>query len=237
MKNKKILIVEDDRTICHFMARALASQGYMTETVETGVEAKRKFFIAEPLLVLLDLGLPDEDGITLLSWMKEIRPLVPIIIVSARDQEDDKIKGLDSGADDYITKPFGTGELMARIRTALRHVQPTEAITFKTAKNEVYRLKDLELFVDQHKVLLDGEQIHFTMHEFEILEHLFRNQGKVLTYASLLKEIWGDYMVTDNRILRVNMANIRRKLKEDPADPKYIMTELGIGYRLFDEKE
>lgn len=235
--NNTVLIVEDDRTICHFMARALESNGYKVMIAETGIDAKRIFVRQNPLLVLLDLGLPDEDGILVLNWMKETKVNVPIIVVSARDSEDDKIKGLDSGADDYITKPFGTGELMARIRTAFRHVNALEQTETVAEEQNIYRLKDLELNVAQHRVTLAGEQIHFTMHEFEILEMLFKNQGKVLTYRTLLKKIWGDYLVSDNRILRVNMANIRRKLNENTVEPKYIQTELGIGYRLFDEKE
>ncbi|MCQ2507768.1 MAG: response regulator transcription factor [Dorea sp.] len=235
--NNTILIVEDDRTISHFIARALEANGYRVISTETGIDAKSMIFRYEPMLILLDLGLPDEDGILVLEWIKEMKPMIPVIIISARDQEDDKIKGLDCGADDYITKPFGTGELMARIRTALRHAQISENVLAKPKEEQIYRLKDLELNVDQHRVILNGEVIHFTMHEFEILEHLFKHQGKVLTYTTLLKEIWGDYLVSDNRILRVNMANIRRKLKENPVEPKYIQTELGIGYRLFDENE
>ena len=230
---QKILIVEDDRTISHFMARVLEDTGYQVLTAETGRDACTLFLSHLPSLVLLDLGLPDEDGLLVLGQMKASRPEIPVIVVSARVWEDEKVKALDMGADDYVIKPFGVPELLARIRTALRHA--AEASRGSGAGGQAgFSQGGLLLDVPHHRVTLDGEAIHFTAHEFQILELLMRHKGQVLTYAWMIRQIWGTYMSTDNQILRVNMANIRRKLHEDPANPKYIQTELGVGYRMID---
>lgn len=232
---KKILIIEDDKTIGHFMARALEENGYQVVTAENAREAKMLFLSYCPSLVLLDLGLPDEDGLLVMKQMKEWNDQVPVLVVSARDREAEKVKALDMGADDYVTKPFGISELMARIRTALRHAGVTGREA-EHASDTVYEQNGLVLDVPQHRVTLDGKDIHFTVHEFQILELLFRHKGRVLTYSWMLKQIWGNFMTTDNQILRVNMANIRRKLGENPAQPRFIQTELGVGYRLMDEE-
>ncbi len=232
---QKILIVEDDRTISHFMARALEDGGYQVLTAESARDAKTIFLSHLPALVLLDLGLPDEDGIVVLGQMKVSHPEIPIIVVSARAWEDEKVRALDLGADDYVIKPFGISELQARIRTALRHAAAVSRGP-GISNEEVFHLNDLTLDVPHHRVTVGDEEIHFTAHEFQILELLFRHKGKVLTYAWMIRQIWGSYMSTDNQILRVNMANIRRKLKENPAQPKYIQTELGVGYRMLEEE-
>ena len=233
MLKQKILIVEDDKSIVHFMKRALEDDLYQVMVAENGRDAKAIFLSHLPALVLLDLGLPDQDGMLLLGEMKMQHPEIPVIVVSARTWEDEKVKALDMGADDYVAKPFGISELKARIRTALRHALLIQSGS--SADEGIFRRGDLVLDVPHHHVRLAGERIHITAHEFQILELLFRHQGKVLTYSFMINQIWGSYVSTDNQILRVNMANIRRKLKEDPAAPKYIQTELGVGYRMMDE--
>ena len=233
MMKQKILIIEDDRSIVHFMKRALEDEQYLVVIAESARDAKAIFLSHLPSLVLLDLGLPDQDGMLLLGEMKMQHPEIPVIVVSARTWEDEKVKALDMGADDYVAKPFGISELKARIRTALRHASLIQSGT--PVEDGIFKRGDLVLDVPHHRVTLAGERIHITAHEFQILELLFRNQGKVLTYSYMINQIWGSYISTDNQILRVNMANIRRKLKEDPVRPKYIETELGVGYRMMDE--
>ncbi len=229
-----ILIVEDDKSICHFVGQALEYNGYEVVIAETARQAKAIFLSQPPVLVLLDLGLPDEDGMTLLETMKTLHPEIPVIVVSARIWEEEKVKALDMGADDYVVKPFGMSELMARVRTAIRHAYETGS-GGHLRDADIFTCDGLVLDVPHHRVTLDGEEIHFTAHEFQILEQLMRNKGKVLTYAWLIRKIWGTYISTDNQILRVNMANIRKKLKENPASPRFIQTELGVGYRMIDE--
>lgn len=229
-----ILLVEDEKGILNFILRSLESGGYHVETAETGQAAKEKFQRVLPDLVLLDLGLPDMDGVHLISYFREGSG-VPIVVVSARDQESEKVRALDLGADDYITKPFGISELMARVRTALRHGKNSHASV--PGKDEIFYVKDLVIDVGKHQVLRDGEEIHFTGTEFKSLALLAKHAGKVLTYDFIMGKIWGPHMKNDNQILRVNMANIRRKLKENPAEPRYILTELGIGYRMLEDAE
>ena len=233
MLKQKILIVEDDKSIVHFMKRALEDDLYQVLVAENGRDAKAIFLSHLPAVLVLDLRLPDQDGMLLLGEMKMQHPEIPVIVVSARTWEDAKVKALDMGADDYVAKPFGISELKARIRTALRHALLIQSGS--SADEGIFRRGDLVLDVPHHRVMLGDERIHITAHEFQILELLFRHQGKVLTYSFMINQIWGSYVSTDNQILRVNMANIRRKLKEDPAAPKYIQTELGVGYRMMDE--
>ena len=231
MSKATILIVEDDNMISKFMSRAIDAAGYKSVIADNAAAARMLFLSEMPNVVLLDLGLPDDDGMNLLDEMKNYRREIPVIIVSARERENEKVNALDKGADDYVTKPFGIFELMARIRTALRHsssaVQP---------ENRIYRHKDLMLDVDKHIVKLNGEEIHLTVREFMILQLLFEHKGKVLTYDWMMRQIWGDYVPADNQILRVNVTNIRRKLKESINAPNYIQTELGVGYRMPDDE-
>ncbi|MBQ5660864.1 MAG: winged helix-turn-helix domain-containing protein, partial [Lachnospiraceae bacterium] len=168
------------------------------------------------------------DGIDLLKEFRQWTN-IPVLIVSARDKESEKVMALDLGADDYITKPFGISELMARVRTALRH---KAAPPGTDSLSVVIRVKDLVIDISKHTVTKGTEEIHFTQNEFKCLALLGKHAGKVLTYDFIMKNIWGPYSSSDNQILRVNMANIRRKLKENPAEPRYILTELGIGYRM-----
>lgn len=234
MKNKQtILIIEDENTICNFISTTLLANDYKVLKASNGKEAISSFSSYCPDVILLDLGLPDMDG---LDVLKKIRSWssVPIIIVSARDQEKEKVTALDLGADDYITKPFGTSELLARIRTAIRHNIKME--TGKEFPTDFFKAKDLTIDFNKRIVTLEDKEIHLTQIEFKLVALLAGNAGKVLTYDYIIKKIWGPFSdVKDNQILRVNMANIRRKLEQNPADPKYIFTEVGVGYRMIDE--
>ena len=183
-------------------------------------------------MVLLDLGLPDMDGLDVLSQLRDIPREVPVIIISARDRESEKVKALDMGAEDYVVKPFGVSELLARIRSVLRRSDRLRMTP--NIQRTVYHIKDLTIDISKHLVTLGDSEIHFTQNEFKILELLAVHAGKVLTYDFILEHVWGPYS-SSNQILRVNMANIRRKLGENPSDPKYIHTELGIGYRMLED--
>ena len=233
-EKQTILIIEDDRSISNFICRALAANDYKAIPAFRGKEGISLFFSHSPDLILLDLGLPDMDGMEVLAQLQELPQSVPVIIISARDRETEKVKALDMGADDYVVKPFGVSELLARIRSALRRSERLKLS--QGIQRDVYQIKDLTVDLSKHQVLLGDEEIHFTQNEFKIIELLAIHAGKVLTYDFILKHVWGPYGGSgNNQILRVNMANIRRKLKENPSDPKYIHTELGIGYRMLDD--
>lgn len=225
MQNKiSVLLIEDDRSISSYVTTALSGAGYRVTCALTAKESLSLCTSLCPDIVLLDLGLPDMDGLEVISSIRSWSNL-PIIVVSARSKEQDKVIALDLGADDYLTKPFGPAELMARIRTSLRRRG------LAVQKNR-YKALDLEVDFDKRLVTLAGQQIHLTQIEYQLLVLLAKNSGKVLTYTHLIKTIWGPYMDTNNQILRVNMANIRRKLEKNPATPQYIFTEIGIGYRI-----
>lgn len=233
MSDKRvILVVEDEKAISNFICRALTVNEYCPCTAATAKEAVSLFFAHHPSLVLLDLGLPDQDGMELLAEFKELSPNTPIIVVSARDRESEKVRALDMGADDYITKPFGVSELLARIRATLRHAD--RLLQIQDHAHETYQSGDLLVDVRRHQVFINGSEVHFTQNEFKILELLCLHAGKVLTYDFIIDHVWGPYGGSSNQILRVHMANIRRKLKENPSNPKYILTVLGIGYRMLD---
>lgn len=223
------LIVEDDQQIMKFINFSLRSQGYECLEAVTGKQAKEKIAVEPVTAIILDLGLPDIDGIDII---KEVRRFsdIPIIVVSARDQDTEKVEALDAGADDYLTKPFSIKELLARIRVILRH-----GAGIKEEAPTVFTFDDLEINLIKHRVTLQGYLVHFTPMEFDILTLLVKNYGKVLTHKYILKEVWGSYLESDLQTLRVFMANIRRKLKEDPVKPRFIITEVGIGYRFSDE--
>lgn len=188
---------------------------------------------ALPDLVLLDLGLPDMDGIDVIKQTREWSSL-PIIVISARVQEKEKVAALDAGADDYITKPFGTDELLARIRTAIRH--SNKIMDDRVNSNRPYSAKGLSIDFVRRLVTVDGKEVHLTRVEYKIVSMLAQNSGKVITYKSLIEQVWGPYADDNNRILRVNMANIRRKLEKNPGEPEYIFTELGVGYRMIEDE-
>ena len=232
-EKRTILLIEDERTISNFICRALNANDYKALSASSGREGISLFFSHQPDLILLDLGLPDMDGLEVLEQLSGLPQEVPVIIISARDRESEKVKALDMGADDYIVKPFGVPELLARIRTTLRRADRLRAS--QGAHKEKYQIKDLTLDITRHQIFVGEEEIHFTQNEFKILELLCIHAGKVLTYDFIQEHIWGPYGSSSNQILRVNMANIRRKLKENPSDPKYILTELGIGYRMLED--
>lgn len=228
MSNKiQILLIEDEETICSFISSVLSSYDYKVVIGKNGKEGLTIAASYCPNIILLDLGLPDIDGIEVLRKLREWSH-VPIIILSARHEEKEKVEALDLGADDYITKPFGTSELLARIRTALRH-------SIRTENRKNFTAKGLSIDFDSHIVTVDKVIIHLTQIEFKIVALLAQNAGKVLPYDKIIREIWGPYADTNNRILRVNMVNIRRKLEKNPVDPQYIFTEIGVGYRMVDE--
>ena len=225
----KILIVEDDETIAAFLIAVLEANGFDTIRASLGREAVTLISSHCPDLVLLDLSLPDMDGMEILAGLRKWSTL-PVIVVSARGRERDKVIALDMGADDYLTKPFGPGELLARIRAALRHVRT--AAGGEVGRTGVYRCGDLEVDCVRRRVRINGEDIHLTQSEYRILSLLTRHAGKVLTYDFILRELWGPSAGGSNQILRVNVANIRRKIEKNPAEPKYIFTEIGVGYRM-----
>jgi len=227
--NELFLIVEDDKQIRSFISFSLKTQEYRSIETTTGKEAMKAIVNAHPDVVILDLGLPDMDGLDIIRQVRAFSDM-PIIVVSARDQDREKIEALDAGADDYLTKPFSINELLARLRVILRHVKRED-----TPVPEIYRVGELEVNFEKHLVTLSGNEIHFTPMEFNVLSLLIRNSGKVLTHSYILKEVWGSYLDSDMQSLRVFMANIRRKLEKDPAKPRYIITEVGIGYRFADE--
>ena len=223
-----ILLIEDDPNITDFMEVVLDQERYQLTIARTGMEALTAFQTTSIDLVLLDLGLHDIDGIDLLKILRK-RLHLPIIIISARSNEEEKVKALDLGADDYVTKPFGTNELLARIRTALRHQNvQTEAIS-------VIENKALKIDFEKQLVYKDGREIHLTKNEYRILALMFRQLGKVVTYQTLMTEVWGPYS-DDSQTLRVNMSNIRKKIEKDTLKPEYLITEIGVGYRLRDHR-
>ncbi len=229
MNKNSILLIEDEENICSFISTTLKNQGYKITTASTGNDGLSLAASLCPDLILLDLGLPDIDGIDVINRLRTWSG-IPIIVISARSNEHEKAKALDSGADDYITKPFGTIELMARIRTSLRHSNQMQDIT--SIQPKPYHCGNLTVNFENHVVTLNGQIIHLTQIEYKLLTLLAKNSGKVLTYTYIMEKIWGPYTDNNNQILRVNMANIRRKIEKNPATPEYVFTEIGIGYRM-----
>ena len=228
----KVLIVEDDRAISNFIRRVLEANGYEALMVHTGREANSMISSHCPDLVILDLGLPDMDGLEVLRSLRRWS-LMPVVVVSARTDEREKVCALDAGADDYITKPFGTSELLARIRTAIRHTRTTSG-SETIARSSRFVARGLVIDYDKYRVYIDGRDANLTQNEFKLVALLGRYAGRVLTYDYLIREIWGPNKAYDNQILRVNMANIRRKIEKNPGEPEYIFTEVGVGYRMIE---
>ena len=228
----KILIIEDESNISNLIATILTANDYDAMTAHTGSEAITAITSHCPDVILLDLGLPDMDGFDILKFVREWSAC-PIIVVSARNHEHDKVGALDAGADDYIVKPFGTSELLARIRAAIRHTR-THLPDGGFAQSGQLQVMDLLIDYDKHQVLVDGENVHLTQNEYKIVSLLGKYAGKVLTYDFITRQLWGPNARTGNQILRVHMANIRRKIEENPAQPRYIFTEIGVGYRMVD---
>ena len=229
----KVLVVDDEKLIVKGIKFSLEQDNMVVDTAYDGEEALEKIKEKEDDIVLLDLGLPDMDGMDVLQSIRAWSG-VPIIVISARSQEKEKVKALDAGADDYITKPFGTSELLARIRTALRHNNKMNLGNGNAQK--VYQAKDLVIDFEKRRVFLNEQDIHLTQIEYKIVSLLAKNAGKVMTYDSMIADIWGPYADDNNRILRVNMANIRRKIETNPGEPEYIFTELGVGYRMLEDE-
>ncbi len=228
----RVLVIEDDKSIRNFFRTVLEANNYDVLIATTGAEGYSMVTSQCPDVVILDLGLPDMDGMTILKNVRQWSSM-PVLVVSARTHEKDKVAALDAGADDYITKPFGTSELLARVRTAIRHARAT-VLTAEGMQTGQFRAGDLLIDYDKHRVYVGDRDVNLTQNEYKIVSLLGKYAGKVLTYDFIIKEIWGPNMQNDNRILRVNMANIRRKMENNPAQPRYIFTEVGVGYRIVD---
>ena len=232
MNNKPyILVVEDDRPIRNFITASLKAQGFNYIETDKGNEAIALSMSYNPDLIILDLGLPDIDGLEVITKIREWSK-IPIVIVSARENERQKIEALDKGADDYLTKPFGIGELLARFRVSLRH-----GIKSGTENENMDNFKVKELVIDfiKRRVMINNEDIHLTPIEYKIMELLCKYSGKVLTHNFIINEIWGSSIGNETQSIRVFMASLRRKIEKDPAQPEYIYTEVGVGYKLVDE--
>ena len=226
----RLLLVEDDAHIRRFLRATLVTQGYGLLEVETGEEGLALAAAQVPDLVLLDLGLPDMDGKEVIRRLREWSE-VPIIVLTARGQEREKVASLDAGADDYLTKPFGVGELLARIRAAMRRVRMPEPGRVE----QVLSLGNVTVDLERRRVTRGAEEINLTPIEFKLLSVLIRHRGKVVTHRQLLKEVWGPSYIEQNPYLRIVILNLRRKLEENPTRPHYLITEPGVGYRLRDE--
>ena len=221
----RVLIVDDEQAIRRYLRASLGAHGYELSEASTGREALEMVPIARPDMMILDLGLPDLDGVDVTRSLREWSQ-IPIIILSVRFQESDKVAALDAGADDYITKPFGASELLARIRVALRHAAPGEL-------SSVFSTGDLAVDLARRSVQFRQCPVQLTPTEYDILKLFIRNADRVLTHRQIIKEVWGGLSYDDElHLLRVNISNLRRKLESDPAKPRYIVTEPGVGYRL-----
>jgi len=228
--NSVIVVIEDDPQIRRFLRTGLSSHGFEVHEAESGISGLTAAANRKPDLVILDLGLPDVDGVEVVRRLREWTT-VPVVVLSARLTEGDKIAALDAGADDYLTKPFGVGELLARIRVALRHSNAAA----RPDRDGVFSVANLKVDLTHRRVHVGDREVHLTPIEYRLLTTLVRNAGKVLTHRQLLKDVWGPSRVEHNHYLRIYMANLRHKLENDPARPRFLLTEAGVGYRLADE--
>jgi two-component system KDP operon response regulator KdpE len=222
-----VLVVEDEPQIRRFLRATLTHHGYHLIEAVTAQEGLAYAATHNPALIILDLGLPDLDGLDVTRQVREWSE-VPIIVLSARGQEQDKIAALDAGADDYLTKPFGVGELLARMRVALRHVQQAA----EASGDSCFEVGDLKVDLARRQVMVAAEEVHLTPIEYNLLKTLVQHAGKVVTQTQLLKEVWGPAYSAESHYLRVYMSQLRRKIEVDPARPRYLLTEPGVGYRL-----
>jgi two-component system KDP operon response regulator KdpE len=220
----RILVVDDEKAFQVFLKRALSSADFSVHITGSGEEALSAAISIRPDLVILDLGLPDIDGMEVLRRLREWTQ-VPVIILSVRDRVDDKVKALDSGADDYVTKPFGIEELLARMRVALRK-------SIQQSPEPVYKVSGLEVDLEHRRVFVQGKEVQLTSTEYDLLRLLVMHAGKVLAHTHILRQIWGPDCSEQPHLLRVNISNLRRKIEPEPNQPRYILTELGVGYRL-----
>ncbi len=220
----RVLVVDDEKAIQRFLKNALSSAEFSVHIVGSGKEALSAALAIRPDVIILDLGLPDMDGMEVLRRLREWTQ-VPVIILSVRDREDEKVNALDSGADDYVTKPFGIGELLARMRVALRK-------SIQDSPAPVFRIDGLEVDLEHRRVSAEGEEVQLTPTEYDLLRLLVHHAGKVLTHNQILRQIWGPAYIEQPHVLRVNISNLRRKIEPEPTRPRYILTELGVGYRL-----
>ena len=227
-----ILIVDDEKSIRSFLRLSIEMQGYKCIDASDGTTALMLAISQNPDILVLDLGLPDIDGVEVIKKLRKVSQM-PIIIISARGHEREKIEALDAGADDYLTKPFSVPELLARIRVILRHKAADSAAN--ETVNKIYHIKDLIIDTDKHRVWLNNKELRLTPNEYKVLVLLAQNQGKVLSHKFIAQNIYGDMLPNDTQNLRVCMGNLRRKLGQDPSAPEYIITEIGVGYRMIDE--
>lgn len=224
-KGMKVLVIDDELQIRKLLEMALTSYGYTAHLAATGQEGLMLAVSMHPDLVIVDLGLPDMDGKDVVTRLREWSS-VPIIVLTAREQEQEKIAALDKGADDYVTKPFSMGELMARMRVCLRRFCHSEE------QKPVLSCGGISMDLLQHKVLMEGREVKLTPTEYELLKYMLKNAGKVLTHKQILKAVWGNDYDEDLHYIRIYMRQLRRKIEKDPAQPKYLLTEAGVGYRL-----
>ena len=222
-----VLMIEDDPQIRRFLRAALAAEDYQFHEALTAEEGIAQAAARQPDLVLLDLGLPDRDGLEVIRGIRQWGQM-PIVVLSARGQEKDKIAALDLGADDYVAKPFAVGELLARIRAALRRAAPLAA----DGADTVIRFGTVQADFEKRVITVGGEEVHLTPNEYKLLQVLIKHAGRVVTQRQLLNEVWGPQHTEQSQYLRVYVAQLRRKLERDPARPRYLQTEPGVGYRL-----
>jgi len=220
----RVLVVDDERAIRHFLRASLLANGCLVYEAANGKEAVREVAGVRPDVVILDLGLPDMEGTEVIRQLRKWSE-VPIIVLSVREKEADKIEALETGADDYLTKPFGVGELVARLRAALRRAT-------RTGPELVFEVDDLKVDIGRRQVRMRGEEVSLTPTEYDLLRVLVQHAGKVLTHRHLLRQVWGASYEPETHLLRVNISNLRRKIEPDPTRPHYILTEPGVGYRL-----
>jgi two-component system KDP operon response regulator KdpE len=224
-KSARVLVVDDEQAIRRYLRASLSAHGYELYEAATGREALELVPIARPDLIILDLGLPDLDGVDVTRSLREWTH-IPIVILSVRSQESDKVAALDAGADDYMTKPFGAGELLARMRVALRHASPSDVAS-------AFAAGDLKVDLSKRSVRVRDQGVQLTPTEYDLLKLLIRNADRVLTHRQIIREVWGGLSYDDElHLLRVNVSNLRRKIEADPTRPCFIVTEPGVGYRL-----
>lgn len=228
-----ILLIEDDKPILNFIKTSLLNKGYRVTAVETGEAGLSQASQQAPDIVITDLGLPDMDGLDVIKSIREWSDL-PIIVLSAREKEKDKLKALESGADDYLTKPFGLNELLARMRVSLRHASMMKD---NSPANRTFIIGKLSINLDTRQILKNGQEIHLTDNEFKLLSLLLKHKGKVVTQRFLINEVWGPDNIRHPQYLQVFMASLRRKIEDNSAKPCYILTDSGIGFRFVDELE